>query len=93
MTVNIQVEGSICNLTPEGRKAYEKIREQIGAVLAQEDGLNLAMNALIATGPETTTTDMELWLKGVEDIDVRDLVGFCHGPERVFIVETALVDS
>ena len=51
MTVNIQVEGSICNLTPEGRKAYEKIREQIGAVLAQEDGLNLAMNALIATGP------------------------------------------
>lgn len=93
MTTKLKVETSFVNLTPAGQQAYEEIRTRIGALLAQPNGLDLVLNALVAQGPETTLTDISIWVEGVEDIDSRDLVGFCHGPGRIITVESTIVDS
>lgn len=92
MTVRVAIETSFVNLTPEGQKSYEEIRSQIGALLAKPDGLTLALNALVASGTESTVDEIRHWIEGVESIDSRDLVGFCHGPERIIMVEATLVD-
>ena len=92
MTANVEFETSFMNLTPAEQLNYESIRTQIGAILAQPNGLELVLNALVAQGPETTITEIDLWVNGVQDIDPRDLVAHCCGPERLVTVESTIVD-
>lgn len=93
MTAKIEFETSFMSLTPAEQLDYETIRTQIGAVLAQPNGLELVLNALIAQGPETTITEIGLWVSGVQDIDPRDLAAHCYGPERLITVESTIVDA
>jgi hypothetical protein len=93
MTVKVVIETGFINLTPREQQAYREIRTQIGAILTQQDGLEMVLNALVANGSVSTVDEIGRWIKGVEGIDSRDLAALCYGPGRIVTVESTIVDS
>lgn len=93
MEIKIEHEVTFMSLDMDEQQNYVEIREQVRAIQAQNNGLELLLNAIIATGSETTLDEVREWVAGVEEqgINNRDLPGFCHDPARLITVESNLV--
>lgn len=76
------------DLNDQERQGYIELREQIGAMLNQPNGLQLVLNAIVAKSGETVTQEIYEWLVAVIVIDPRDLNAMCYGippdaPQRI----------
>ncbi|MFI5212660.1 MAG: hypothetical protein ACHQTE_01740 [Candidatus Saccharimonadales bacterium] len=93
--VKVVTEASFMDLSASDQVSYEHLREIVAAIQAQDNGLELILNALVATGPEATFEEIGTWVEGVRGLnfDSRRLTALCHGPERLLTVESRLVDD
>lgn len=76
------------DLNDQERQGYIELREQIGAMLNQPNGLQFVLNAIVAKSGETVTQEIYEWLVAVIVIDPRDLNAMCYGippdaPQRI----------
>lgn len=92
MTAQEESQVGFMNLNPAEQSNYETVREQVGAILAQPNGLELILNAIVAQGPEFTIDEIDQWVSGVKYIDSREVAALCHGPERLLTVESTTID-
>lgn len=78
----------ILQLDVEEQERYVMLREQMRGIMAEEHGLDLLLNAIVAVGGEFTRDDIERWVQETWNYssDNRDTVGFCHGPERLIAI-------
>lgn len=72
-------------LDPREQGEYVELRERVRKMMAQEHGLELLLNAIVATGDENTRVRIDRWTEAsyrCSRVD-RDVSAFCHGPERL----------
>jgi hypothetical protein len=75
----------ILQLEPKEQGEYVELRETVRAIMARECGLELLLNAIVATGPDFTRDTIERWVNGTHSYSLndRDVAAFCYGPERL----------
>ena len=75
----------ILQLAIDEQDRYVNLREQVRGIMAEERGLELLLNAIVAVGGEFTRDDIERWVQETWNYssDNRNTVAFCHGPERL----------
>ena len=86
---SLQAHGGFVHLDPDEEQSYQQVIDLIRDIKRcnPELGEAFILNALVATGDQDLSQQMEDWSGAVSDIDARERSAFCHGngprPDRI----------